>query len=839
MTKAVFRVAQGINPKDVQKLHKAIKAHSPADVILPGQKDFIWFNPVNGMELPKGVVAFGAIEVNYLQDKFDRLASINSGVEHLLNCMQAADTQTLYVQRQALYADCRALIKLKLAQTKMKLEALNPIDNNKKLKQARELISQFTHFCNVSLHPILATPAMGFLSDTRLSVSNLNKTQELLDRAEECALAVKPREVVYTIAKTENGNFAVDIATPIRSYMTTDDNGRQVNLLSKYKGATKLSTPVILLLENLMVTVGSHPEALYVASSRADNFRGTRNGRGSGNLLLDENGEERFFSESTQIGHISSRAKESEGVDAKQKRANAVVNLEQTIKHEIEAVIAKNPNQKDHKIKIPYLTLVTPIPGLPDYKMNQDKEYAVKVLREKYKTKKVVVNGQTYSVNVDIFSLNNALNPGRHVLPTYAGEVADEYQRLVKEARQANAGKDKILDDLINELESVLNFSLYEIAKSRNHNRELHIASLLVVISARLAQLGFEWRVINGCISNKDRATLCDIYRKSIEEYIDTYKEVPRLLDAFDKKDDQTKLQKRANFIAIYTRRYLSGHGQHLAKQNADGARGTKFPNIYLPKDTQKDIIAKAANPEILHHSELLANDNDIHKMKFPKENALPDYLIAIREEQHYFRSLNSEELRENPRLILGQSLPVTANQLTFSQGTRSRSSSTSTQDSHNSMRMFAGNIQDSYSNLNTIPANNLPANGAIRTALQQMKRKIYEELKSGKYDNLLTGTAIKCDGKKNTQWVPTTIVRLYHLIDAISADIKDNKLVNNKDILELTSLASTLQYKGTSISLFRKPVTEKLYLEMAPQVSALRHLIQVNQQPVTMSVAA
>lgn len=835
--KVVFRVAQGIAPADVEKLHNAIKTRLPNDVTPPTEKDFIWFNPSNGMELPSKQTQKKPIEINYLQDNLDRVSSIKAGIDYLLNCLKMADLSAAqHGDRKKLYEDCKHIILLKSKQTAMRLSALEPINDAEKLKQARALISQFTHFCNVSLIPILATKEANFLPNDKLSLANLKKTQQLLDRAEECALAANPREIVCTISQCEAGGFAVDIATPIKSFISKTASGQSKNLLVNYKGADALSTPVQLMLKNLEITVNSHPEQLYVASSRADNVHGRRNSFETGNLLLDNDGQEVFFSEVTRIGHISSRANESEGVTDKQRKINAITNLEQSILHEVEKAVAQSPNNKTPEIFVHYSTLISPlavVPDsiLPDKRLDDDKEFAVDVLKKRYRNKDVIINGEKYNVTVNIFSVNNAVNERLgQFIPTYAGNVATEYQRLVNTARKF-VGQDQILSQLLDELENVLNYGMYEITKSRHYNRELHIAALGRVICARL-----KWPSIGGCFSNKDREAMRNIYRKSMEEYIAKYNEVPKLADAFDLKSDPAKQARRQNFIDINTRRYLSGDEQHLAKKSAEGARGTKTPYYYLPKDMQQAIKAKSGVAEILKHSEALAAMNDLHKLKFPKEELLPDYLAAIREEQHYFRSLDQKELRENPSLILGQASP-TIEQLIFAQEARSRSGSLSTENSNTSIQMFNGNDSlTTFGDEQVMSSANAETNAAIKKTLKKIKFDIYTELKSGKYDNYLTGEVFIAGDTKQIQLVPKTIMEVFNLLDKLNTKLEKQHPIEVSDFQKLIQLAGVLKDKGNSFSFVRKPVTESLYINMSSRLFALTRLMTVNEQSVVLS---
>lgn len=751
-----------------------------------------------------------------------------------------------------------------------------------KLKAGVSDVGLFLQNCANALIPVLQHPELKFLAENIVSKdiskrkfnqlkkedrnpkyltgTQLKEIKALIGRGEQSYLATKERPHVCTIAPIPHSlRYSVVIAKPKSSYKTS--RGTTLNeLFPEVESVEHLPESLQFLVKETKRKL-AEPERvdnIVTASSRDDITSGLRNNQDSIHVITNANGtvsKNSKVSVSSRSSHISSRAQEK-GFDEKKRTELAIAAFELLMQEKAEAEVAKHIKQKKSSltIKRPFIftTLVT---RLKDRELDDAKKKAIKQFKKNHPDGLKVKgeNGQTYTVNFNIISLNNSLNYGKAF--EFTGNNSFSYKKYLKliekevnRQKKSEEGPDLVLKALYEELKNVLDLSLVtNYLHAYRGNRELHLAALVKVIDARIGLPDH-----GTCASGKDREAIRNLYMRTIECYIDSYGTPPNFssfsilppsVQGIINKEDQ---EKRANFCEIFARLYLTNHEYVLAAFSAPNAHGIKTPDLYLPTDVQDTIIKMSGNKNIFKISEVLANTNDTDKIKvcdFKNQAANMDKIKAV-------------EVK-NPE----QALSSTNKSAASTKSKRfNRSVSTSALANASPNMTLANGVNSSISDLRpkTRHKRSMSAMEERRidvtefvTKAKCVKDQLLCELDSDKHNNLIFGALYVY--KTRERLVPESMVKILKNIDFIdhlytqytaqkdaksiiievegkNGIDKKTKTLKPEEVLErlkeelsnFQEWGSILGAKGRSNSVIRKDCTKKVYTNLSTTLPTL-----------------
>lgn len=419
-----------------------------------------------------------------------------------------------------------------------------------------------------------------------------------LGKAEEMALAKKPKPILCTVTKID-ADYAVMIdkpENPLSDAIIKDFRAIKSDVLEDPFWFVYLKPIEKDLIKNMLSDIDlDDKEALkrkINAFSSKLRFMPVLSNYGSHTLITKiENKQAVVYDSEMRSGHIGSRdmsemeeTKETnEEIKSELRKVHAVKNLRHQVMSEInkKLIELESSVEMDNKnqITIPILlqSFVTPIVS-PDAELDEDKISAVKIIQSELNKRTDKING--VEVKFEIVSTNHPLNIGRIVCHTdSSSEITGKaINRLMDISRENNVSVKNSLEEACKSLDTLAfgDDGYFGFSYRFSDSRELHLASLERIINSDENGIS-----ICFCAGGKDRTAVVILYTNAMKMYDEKYGKLYQFEDTENNKD---------NFGKIFAELYWAKHQQAHAGLNAPGSNGLQNISDYVPAYLQAAI---------------------------------------------------------------------------------------------------------------------------------------------------------------------------------------------------------------------------------------------------------
>lgn len=429
-----------------------------------------------------------------------------------------------------------------------------------------------------------------------------------LGRAEEFALAKKPRPALCTIKKLshdDKNEYYVMLDKPENPFYLKVNHEFEWIKSEKLSGYPQWYLALDPHEKDLIKNMLQSNVEINCISSKLRIIPIPAN-YGTHTLITYMNSNLTVHPDEIRLSHIGSR----DVKDIELRKEYAIRNLRHVIFSSVENKIKElkklgnvNSNDQD-EIVIPILfqTLITPW-WSPDKELDWDKQYATAIIQNLLDQQKYSING--VKIKFQIISTNHPLNYAKH-LPVDSSTVKQvkKFINICSTYRRDNS----LLDAVLSELEAIVEY------KNMDGSLQLHIVGLEQLAISLCGGIS-----IGSCVSGKDRKGVELMYTDAMKIYHEKYKQVLTYQDIQENNNPKQKA-----FAEIFAEIYCSRHLQTSAGQNSPGSNGIKTPDMYLPEflknaikawyenATKTNIIYAHKAESCFKESEILASNNEI-----------------------------------------------------------------------------------------------------------------------------------------------------------------------------------------------------------------------------------
>lgn len=504
-----------------------------------------------------------------------------------------------------------------------------------------QLISAETDLEPIHLH------FQNFLKDLVVEIARIRKISEekaykLLGIADEYVSLTAGKPILVTVTKMPGGGDELYVQMDIPQQPFSDSQIDEI-LRARPKSNDKPSWYLEMrdeekkIFDHMMLEVNTREDVLRVMpaiSSKHRTIPGVANFLKHKTFVMTDDGVVVSLQPTRyRSSMISSRdllkLKDTKKVRALRK-AIAFANAQQIIQDAIDDIL-QDPLQRQkfidpvtHEIsitalaKLPILmqTLISPIGTVtlaqlinhPDKALYEDKLAAIQQMRKSGVEIRIPPNGEMVNIRFsNILSTNHPLNKARHITGSDGKvdtlkiiELGREYlARTLRDRLTGHADAIKLTEPIRSATDALEDLIQTSPSTFLDNQLQLHKAALEEFIVSRIGGISY-----GSCVSGKDRKGLETIYVDALEIFYSKNGRVP----GFNVPGDRVK------FANIFAELFVSRHQHKSAGLNALGSDGIKSVKMYLPTDIIKAI--NALDPKILSESRLMANNNELAKVK-------------------------------------------------------------------------------------------------------------------------------------------------------------------------------------------------------------------------------